>query len=67
MEGQGRKHLALGEQCRVAVAELESDDEQHRMKYRSTQLMLIFAACHYRTLAVYGSEPRAVELGGLRG
>jgi hypothetical protein len=65
----GAQHAALGEQCRVAVTELETDDEDHRMKYRSTQLMSIFAACDYWTpkvaLAVYGSEPRELGLGGL--
>jgi hypothetical protein len=64
------QHAALGEQCRVAVAELETDDEDHRMKYQSTQLMSIFAACDYWTpkvaLAVYGSEPPELGLGGLQ-
>jgi hypothetical protein len=65
-----RQHAALGGQCRVAGAELETDDEDHRMKYRSDQLMSIFEACDYWTpkvaLAVYGSEPRELGLGGLQ-
>jgi hypothetical protein len=64
------QHAALGEQCHVAVTELQTDDEDHRMKYRSTQLMSIFAACDYWTpkvaLVVYGSEPRELGLGGLQ-
>ena len=64
------QHEALGEQCHVAVSELETADEDHRMKYRSTQLMSIFAACDYWTpkvaLAVHGSEPRELGLGGLQ-
>ncbi len=64
------QHAALAEQCRVAVAELEADDEDHPMKYQSSQLRSIFAACDYWTpkvaLAVYGSEPHEVGLGGLK-
>jgi hypothetical protein len=64
------QHDALGEQCRVAVSELETADEDHRMRYRSTQLMSIFSACDYWTpkvaLAVHGSEPREMGLSGLQ-
>ena len=67
IEGQ---HETLAEQGRLAIAELEADDEEHRMKYRSTQLTSIFAACDYRTqkvvLAVHGSEPCELGLGGLQ-
>jgi hypothetical protein len=64
-----RQHEALTEECRVAISELEADDEEHRMKYVSTQLTSLFAACDYWTpkvaLAVYGSEPGELGLGGL--
>ena len=64
------QHAALSEQCRVAVAELEADDEAHRMKYQSNQMRSIFAACDYWTpkiaLAVHGSEPDQFGVGGLK-
>jgi hypothetical protein len=40
------------------------------MKYQSSQLRSIFTACDYWTpkvaLAVYGSEPHELGLGGLK-
>ncbi len=67
IEGQ---HEALVEQCLASIAELEVDDEEHRMKYVSTPLTSLFAACDYWTpkvaLAVHGSEPSELGLGGCR-
>ena len=64
------QHETLAEQCRMAIAELKADDEEHRMKYVSTPLTSIFRACDYWTpkvaLAVYDSEPSEVGLGGLQ-
>ena len=64
------QHDTLAEQCRIAVAELEADDEEHRMKYVSTPLTSIFRTCDYWTpkvaLAVHGSEPSELGLGGLQ-
>jgi hypothetical protein len=63
------QHQAIAEQCRLAIAELEAHDEEHRMKYVSTPLASLFAACDYWTpkvaLAVYGSEPPELGIGGL--
>jgi hypothetical protein len=64
------QHEALTEQYRLSIAELEADDEEHRMKYVSTPLTSLFRACDYWTpkvaLAVYGSEPTGMGLGGLQ-
>jgi hypothetical protein len=64
------QHEALAEQFRVAIAELEDDDEEHRMKYVSSPLTSLFAYCDYWTpkvaLAVYGSEPSEFGLAGLK-
>lgn len=61
---------ALREQFVAAIAELGAADADHRMKYRSNQLMSIFAASDYWTpkvaLAVHGSEPCELGLGGLQ-
>ena len=60
----------VAEQCRMAITELKTDDEEHRMKYVSTPLTSIFKACDYWTpkvaLAVYDSEPSELVLGGLQ-
>jgi hypothetical protein len=64
------QHNSLGDQCRAAISELEADDEDHRMKFQASQLRSIFSACDYWTpkvaLAVYGSEPPGLGLGGLQ-
>ena len=64
------QHETLSEQCRAAIAELEADDEEHRMKYTSTPLTSLFAATDYWTpkvaLAVHGSERIEFGLGGLQ-
>ena len=64
------QHVALSQQCQVAIAELEADDEEHRMKFVSTSMTSIFSACDYWTpkvgLAVYGSEPSELGLSGLK-
>ena len=64
------QHEALTEECRKAIEELEAEDEEHRMKYVSTPLTSVFAATDYWTpkvaLAVHGSEPTGMGLGGLQ-
>jgi hypothetical protein len=63
------QHDTLAEECRLAIKELEADDEEHRMKYVSTPLTALFAACDYWTpkiaLAVHTSEPTELGIGGL--
>ena len=64
------QHETLAEQYRMAIAELKAADEEHRMKYVSTPLTSLFRDCDYWTskvaLAVYGSEPSELGLGGLQ-
>lgn len=59
---------ALGTHLGMAIAELNDEDERHRMEYASKPLTKLFTTGTWNSkvvLAVHGSEPAELGLGGL--